>query len=204
MKKAIEISTRKKDAHKITAKVLKNGGIAIIPTETVYGFAASAFNTSAMERIYEVKGRDYKKPLIIMAANIEALKILVNISDKVLKIASHFWPGQLTLILPTTEIGKILSGGKSNLGVRIPNSNFMLSFLREIKIPIWTTSANISGRESIKDASEIYNFETNVDIVVNGGKCKFSFESTVVDMVAYPYTIIRKGCLDTGKILKFL
>ncbi|MDR1695846.1 MAG: threonylcarbamoyl-AMP synthase [Endomicrobium sp.] len=202
MKKTIKISHKKKNAYKQAAEIIKKGGVAVVPTETVYGFAADAFNPEARKTIYEIKGRSFKKPLVIMTADIESVKILVDISEKALKIAKKFWPGQLTLIFPTTALGKILSGGRDNIGVRIPDNAFMLKLLKETGKPLWTTSVNSSGEKSAKAFEETLRFENLVDVMVDGGKCEFSFESTVIDMVKFPYVVIRKGCLDTNEILE--
>ncbi|MCL2390506.1 MAG: L-threonylcarbamoyladenylate synthase [Endomicrobia bacterium] len=204
MKKTIKISHKDKNSHKQTADIIKKGGVAIVPTETVYGFAADAFNIEARKMIYKIKGRSFKKPLVIMTYDIESVKILADIPEKALKIAKKFWPGQLTLIFPTTELGKILSGGRDNLGVRIPDNDFMLKLLKEIGKPLWTTSVNSSGEKSAKEFEETLKFENLVDVMVDGGKCEFSFESTVIDMVKFPYIVIRKGCLDTNEILKYI
>ncbi|MCL2485356.1 MAG: L-threonylcarbamoyladenylate synthase [Endomicrobia bacterium] len=204
MKKAIKIHHKDKDSHKQAAEIIKKGGVAVIPTETVYGFAADAFNIEARKTIYKIKGRNFKKPLIIMTADIESVKILTDIPEKALKIAKKFWPGQLTLIFPTTELGKILSGGRDNIGVRIPDNEFMLRLLKEIGTPLWTTSVNSSGDKSAKEFDETMKFEELVDVMIDGGKCEFSFESTVIDMVKFPYIVIRKGCLDTNEILKYI
>lgn len=188
--------------YKKTAHIILNGGVAIIPTDTVYGFAVNAFNLQAQKKIYTIKNRPINKPLILMTYNINIARIFVNITDTVLKLAKKFWPGQLTLILPTTKLGKILSGGRNNLGLRIPNNNFMLNLLKEIKLPVFTTSVNISTKQSAKSLSEVLKFRKVVDIMVDGGKCKFSNESTVIDAVHFPYIIIRKGCLPIAEILR--
>lgn len=204
MKETIKISTKDKDAHKTASAIVKGGGIALIPTDTVYGFAADAFNIPAQKNLYAVKGRSYNKPLILMAHSIEDLQTIVSFSKTALKIAKHFFPGRLTLVLPSTPLGKILSGGRGTIGVRIPDNQFMLAFLKEIRKPVWTTSANISNQPSAKTYKDALSFEGIVDIIVDGGRCAFALESTVIDMVGFPYTIIRKGCLDTKEILKVL
>ncbi|MDR3257011.1 MAG: threonylcarbamoyl-AMP synthase [Endomicrobium sp.] len=204
MKKTIKLSITDLNSHKNTAEIIRRGGIAIVPTETVYGFAVDAFNIDAQKAVYKIKGRSYNKPLILMTPDIESVRILVEIPKKAFKIAKRFWPGQLTLIFPTTELGKILSGGRKDLGVRIPDSKFMLKLLKEIDKPVFTTSVNMSNKKSAKNIKETLDFDGIADIIVDGGQCKFSFESTVIDMVKFPYIIIRKGCLDTNEILKYI
>ena len=204
MNKTIKISHKEKDAHKRAAEIIMEGGIAIVPTETVYGFAADAFNIEAQRKIYKIKGRSFKKPLIAMTPDIDSVRTFVEIPEKALKIAKKFWPGQLTLIFPTTVLGKIMSGGRDNLGVRIPDNEFMLKLLKEIGKPIMTTSVNVSSKKSAKTFEETLAFDGIADIIVDGGKCEFSFESTVIDAVQFPYIIIRKGCLDTNELLKHI
>lgn len=200
----LKISSRDKLVYKKTAEVIKNGGITIIPTETVYGFAVDAFNIKAQKMLYKIKGRSQKKPFILMTPDIKSMRTFVEIPEKALEIAEKFWPGQLTLIFPTTEIGKILSGGRKDLGVRIPDNKFVLKLLKETGKPVFTTSVNISNEKSAKNIDETLKFDGMVDIAVDGGQCKFSFESTVIDMVKFPYTVVRRGCLNTDEILKFV
>jgi L-threonylcarbamoyladenylate synthase len=198
----LKISHKENGASGKTAEIIRKGGVAVVPTETVYGFAADAFNIEAQKKIYRIKGRSFKKPLIVMTPDIESVRILVEIPEKALKIASKFWPGQLTLIFPTTPLGKLMSGGRDNIGVRIPDSEFMLKLLKETGKPLMTTSVNVSNKKSAKTFEEALEFDGIADVIVDGGKCRFSFESTVIDMVKFPYVIIRKGCLDTNEILK--
>ncbi|MDR2676913.1 MAG: threonylcarbamoyl-AMP synthase [Endomicrobium sp.] len=200
----LKISSKSKASYKKTAKIIKNGGIAIVPTETVYGFAVDIFNSESKRKVYNIKKRNYDKPLIVMAYNTKILEKIVEIHEKTLKITNIFWPGQLTLILPSTEIGQILSSGKKSLGVRIPDNKFMLNLLKELDTPVFTTSVNISGMTSAKNFHETLLFDNAVDIIVNGGQCDFALESTIIDMVKFPYTVIRNGCLDASKILTYI
>jgi L-threonylcarbamoyladenylate synthase len=188
------------------AEVMLSGGVAVVPTETVYGFACDAFNKTAQLKIYSVKGRNFSKPLILMPDTLENAKLFVDIPSSALKIIKKFWPGQLTLIFPTTELGKMITGGRTTLGVRIPDNKFLLNLLKKAKRPLFTTSANFSGEKSIKNGAEAHIFQNqcDIDIIVDSGTCKFSFESTVIDMVQFPYVVIRKGCLDTNKILSYI
>ncbi|MDR1401111.1 MAG: threonylcarbamoyl-AMP synthase [Endomicrobium sp.] len=201
---SLKVLSTDKNVYKKVSKVIKSGGIAIVPTETVYGFVVDAFNVEAQKALYKIKNRDVRKPFIVMVYDINIAEIFVDISRKASQIAREFWPGQLTLIFPTTEIGQILSGGRKDLGVRIPNSRFMLKLLREVGGPVFTTSVNVSGEVSAKNANEVLKFDEAVDVIVDGGRCRFSFESTVIDMIKFPYVVVRKGCLNTDKIFKYL
>ena len=188
-----------------TNEILKNKGIVVLPTDTVYGIMTSVFNFDGQKQIYKLKNRAQKKPLILMSDNIKTLKNFVVFPKGIDKIVMEFWPGQLTLILPTTELGKMLTGGRDNLGVRIPNCKILLDIMARYNIPLMTTSANVSGKKSAKTAdTAIGYFKNKIDLIVDDGKCEFSFESTVIDMVQFPYTVVRKGCLDCHKLLKYI
>ncbi len=195
----------KKKLLEITSDILEKNGIAVLPTDTVYGIMTSIFNMTGQKNIYKMKSRNDRKPLIMLSHDMEVLKQFVVFPKKTEKIISEFWPGQLTLILPTTEIGKILTGGRDNLGVRIPNCKILLEIMKQYNKPLMSTSANVSGKESAKDAkAALEYFKNKVELIVDDGKCKFSFESTVIDMVKFPYVVIRKGCLDCNKLLKYI
>lgn len=188
-----------------TNDILKNKGIVVLPTDTVYGIMTSVFNFDGQKQIYKLKNRAQKKPLILMSDKIETLKKFVIFPKDIDKIVMEFWPGQLTLILPTTELGKMSIGGRDNLGVRIPNCKILLDIMAKYDVPLMTTSANISGKDSAKTAeTAIEYFNNKIDLIVDAGKCEFSFESTVIDMVKFPYVVIRKGCLDCHKLLKYI
>jgi len=188
-----------------TNDILKNKGIVVLPTDTVYGIMTSVFNFDGQKQIYKLKNRAQKKPLILMSDKIETLKKFVVFPKDIDKIVMEFWPGQLTLILPTTELGKMSIGGRDNLGVRIPNCKILLDIMAKYDVPLMTTSANISGKDSAKTAeTAIEYFNNKIDLIVDAGKCEFSFESTVIDMVKFPYVVIRKGCLDCHKLLKYI
>lgn len=195
----------KKELISEVVEILQQKGIVVLPTDTVYGVMTSIFNHEGQKTIYHLKNRNDRKPLILLAHDTDVLKKFVVFPEKIEKIIKDFWPGQLTLILPTTEIGKILTGGRDNLGVRIPNCKILLDIMKSHNLPLMSTSANISGKESAKDAKlALKYFKDKVNIIVDDGKCKFSFESTVIDMVKFPYVVIRKGCLDCNKLLKYI
>lgn len=202
------ISTKKESKYFVietTNDVLKNKGIVVLPTDTVYGIMTSVFNFNGQKQIYKLKNRAAKKPLILMSDKVETLKKFVVFPKDIDKIVMEFWPGQLTLILPTTELGKMLIGGRDNLGVRIPDCKILLDIMAKYDIPLMTTSANISGKDSAKTAATAIDyFKNKIDLIVDDGKCEFSFESTVIDMVKFPYVVIRKGCLDCKKLLEYI
>jgi len=187
------------------ANVLKNGGIVVMPTDTVYGIAANAFCHDACLEIYRLKGRHYRKPLVIMPRSYLELGKIAHLNEKTKKIVTKFWPGSLTLILKTNHLGKILMGGRDNLGVRIPKNSLFKALMKHCAFPLATTSANPSAKPSAKNAQEaIKYFNTKVAVIVDGGPCQIGKESTVVDVSGFPFVVVRKGCLDSKKLLAYM
>ena len=190
---------------KKAAEVLSKGGIIVFPTDTVYGLAAGAFDLSAQKKIYKLKGRSFRKPLILISKDIESLEHFVAVNDDARKLAKSFWPGPLTIILPTTLLGKIAMGGRKDAGVRIPGDKIVSSLLKAYGSPVATTSANISARPSAKNRREALKyFNGKVELLLDGGKSKLGKESTVIDMVKFPYVVLRKGCVSDNELLNRL
>jgi len=190
---------------KRAAGVLKAGGIIVFPTDTVYGLAAGAFDLGAQKKIYKLKGRSFRKPLVIMAHDAASLKHIVEINPDAAKLIKQFFPGPLTIVLPTTHLGKIAMGGRKDAGVRIPKDKIVSALIREFGSPIATTSANVSGKPSAKNAAQALRyFEGKAELALDGGASKFGKESTVIDMVKFPYVVLRKGCVSNKELLECL
>lgn len=185
--------------------VLKSGGLVIFPSDTVYGIAANAFISTAREQIYKLKGRSFDKPLILMADNIGSLRAVVDIHEKAEKIAEQFWPGPLTLICHTTNLGKMVMGGRHNCGARIPKDKTLLKLLKLCSFPLATTSANPSSKPSAKSGKEAGKyFDGKVDVILDAGKTTLGKESTVIDATHFPFVVLREGCLHKSELLKYI
>lgn len=187
------------------AAALTRGGVVVIPTDTVYGLAASAFDREAQQRIYRLKGRAFRKPLIIMPPNVRAVETLCVVSAEARRLMKKFWPGPLTLVLPTTPLGRMVMGGRADAGVRIPQHPVVLRLLEQCGVPLVTTSANASGRPAAMTARDAQRyFDTKTDMVIDGGPCAGAAPSTVLDLTHFPYTVVREGCLPSKTLLKCL
>lgn len=187
------------------AEVLNRGGVVIIPTDTVYGLAASAFDRAAQKKIYRLKGRAYRKPLIIMPPDIRSAESLCVISEEARRLMTKFWPGPLTLIVPTTPLGQMVMGGRKDAGLRIPDHPLVLRLLAACHVPLVTTSANPSSLPSAASASAAKNyFFGKVDLIIDGGPCGGQAPSTVLDLTHFPYTVVREGCLPSKTLLKYV
>lgn len=187
------------------AKIIKEGNIVAIPTETVYGLAADCFNALAVEKTFTTKGRPADNPLIVHIYDVEQLSLLAqDIPEDALTLAGHFWPGPLTLILPKKcSVPDVVTGGLATIAVRMPDHKTTLALIKKTG-PLTAPSANKSGRPSPTKAIHIEN-EFNGEIpVIDGGDCAIGLESTVLDLNKKPYTILRPGSITASAIEKVL
>lgn len=182
---------------KQAAEVIKNGGLAIFPTDTVYGLGAALFNQKAIKRIFKLKSRSTRKGLVAMIADItETTRISSDISDSAKTLMTRFWPGPLTLIMPAAgSIPEPVAIGDT-VGVRLPDNKLVRELVRAVGQPLATTSANISGRKSATSANEARTAAGWGDVFINGGKCAIGIESTVVDTKTWPPTVFREGAIS--------
>lgn len=178
-----------------TADILRRGGLAAIPTETVYGLAANALDGAAVARIFEAKGRPQDNPLIVHIAEFSELERLVAlIPDGARLLAERFWPGPLTIIMKKSAlIPDEVSAGLDTVAVRMPSHPLARAVIREAGIPLAAPSANISGRPSPTSAAHVMaDLGGRIDAVLDGGECAVGVESTVISLVGEP-RLLRPG-----------
>jgi L-threonylcarbamoyladenylate synthase len=185
------------------ASFLKAGEIVAIPTETVYGLAANAFDANAVAKIFEAKNRPFFDPLIIHTFALEQVYLLVEeIPAPLLALAKKYWPGPLTLLLPKKEIiPDIVTSGLPNVGVRIPQQTETLELLKLLHFPLAAPSANPFGYVSPTSAQHVYaQLQGKIPYVLDGGECQVGLESTIVGMQNGMVTIFRIGGLSMEAI----
>lgn len=184
-------------------EILKKGGVIAFPTDTVYGLGADAFNATAVERIYEIKGRPRHRQVPLLIADAEQLAILTTdeLPEIALFLATRFWPGGLTLVLPRADsLPSHLAAGPG-IAVRIPNHPLCLALIQHLGNPIIGTSANISDQPAALTAEEVeQQLGGTIDFLINGGKCPGGKESTVVDVTRESPIILRQGIIPAYKI----
>jgi len=185
-------------------EILKKGGVIAFPTDTVYGLGADAFNATAVERIYEIKKRPRHQQLPLLIADIKQLTTLANpIPEIAWFLASRFWPGGLTLVLPKTDSLPVYLASGPTIAVRVPNHPVCLALIQHLGNPIIGTSANISGQPSVLTAEEVgQQLGGKIDFIINGGECPGGKESTVVDATHEPPVILRQGIMPSDEIDK--
>lgn len=172
------------------AKIIKDGGVVISPTDTVYGILANAFNADAVFRIYKIKGREKDKPFLILLENEKDLELFSDM--QVPEIVKKNIPGELTFIMPLAKNLKYnFEFLKSTVAIRIPKDDYMRLILKETP-PIVAPSANLSGEGVIYDGDKIVEiFKDKVDLIVNAGLIEKKLPSTLYDSINKK--ILRQG-----------
>jgi len=178
-----------------------------VPTETVYGLAANAYEDSAVKKIFNLKKRPKSNPLIIHYLDIDSLKRDCLINDNFIKLYTKFSPGPITYILKLkkdSKISKYVTNNEKNLAVRFPKHTLFNNLLKQLNYPLAAPSANIATKVSavkVKDVKE--EFGNKIKYILDGGTCAIGIESTIINLTGKP-TILRLGGLDISKIQKTL
>lgn len=180
------------------AELLRAGEVVALPTETVYGLAANAFDAGAVSRIYEIKGRPAHNPIIVHIAGLAMARRCASpwppLADK---LARAFWPGPLTLVLPRAkDIPDIVTAGGATVGIRWPAHPFIQAVIRECGFPLAAPSANQSNSVSPTNAGHVVKqLGDKLRLVVDGGQSQVGIESTVLDVTVSPPRVLRPGMI---------
>jgi len=189
------------------ADIIKNNGLVAVPTETVYGLAGNGLSEIAVDMIYDVKGRPAVKPLSLMVSGSNSIeKYCYDVPQLAYKFADKYWPGPLTIVLKSKDIvPSVVRAGGSTVGLRCPDHRLTLALLEKSEVPFAAPSANPSGEESPKNAEKVVEyFEGKIEAVLDGGECGIGKESTIIDLSALPYKVLRWGALSKKDILNVL
>ncbi|MDY6367281.1 MAG: L-threonylcarbamoyladenylate synthase [Clostridia bacterium] len=187
----------------LAVKILNDGGLVAIPTETVYGLAAVGTNPEAVKKIFEVKGRPTDNPLIAHVHKDYDIKKLVKVNyDYVYELKNRFTPGPLTMVMDSLGVvcKEAVCGGDT-LAVRIPSHSGCQALLRAIDKPLVAPSANISKHTSPVRAEHVFNdLNGKIPLILDGGKCSGGIESTVLDVTTATPRILRAGLITKEMI----
>lgn len=197
------------DESKIASAVdyLCSGNLVAFPTETVYGLGADASNEKALQKLYAVKGRPAAHPVIVHLFSAEQMQDwAVELSDYAKRLAQHFWPGPLTLIVKkSAHVSPLVTGGQPTIGLRVPGHPIALALLKAFAGGIAAPSANTYGRVSSTCAQHVREeFADQVSLIIDGGSCPVGIESTIVDTTALIPRILRPGIISEKEILECL
>ena len=185
------------------AKLIQKGRVLVFPTETVYGLGANAFDSNAVKRIYQIKNRALDNPLIVHVNSIEMARSLVTeFNEDAQKLASVFWPGPLTLVLPKSiSIPDEVTARLDTVAIRWPSDKVALDLISAAGVPIAAPSANMSGRPSVTRAAHAFEeLKGKVKLILDGGMSKIGIESTVISLVHSTPIILREGKISSEQI----
>ena len=184
------------------AQLIQAGGLVAFPTETVYGLGADAFNVDAVRKIFHVKKRPSCDPLIVHVAELDTLRLLVELNDMhrdaVENLTERFWPGPLTLVLPRRSmVPDVVTAGLPTVAIRMPGHPMALALIREADTPLAAPSANPFGLISPTRAQHVMaGLGEQVDCILDGGQCPLGVESTVLSLVDRQPRLLRAGSIS--------
>lgn len=185
------------------AGIIRNGGLVAFATETVYGLGANALNSEAVAQIFEVKQRPFFDPLIVHISNINQLdELTFGLSKQAEKLAGHFWPGPLTLVVPKKKIiPDLVTAGLESVAIRIPAHPVARQLLEMTNLPIAAPSANKFGCLSPTRAVHVVEQLGNeIQLILDGGPCIVGVESTVIQCTADLPILLRPGGISLEEI----
>jgi len=194
-------------------EIISNAGVVAFPTNSVYGLGCDPTNLIAIEKIYDIKYRDRLKGLLLLVADTEEAEKVAEFNKIGYKLAEHFWPGQLTLILNKKEPNIIppeVTAGKNTIGIRIPENEIVLTILKKLKKNgyfggIIGTSANYSGEPPSISGDEVAKkFLTPIDLILDGGKTKTKVPTTILDCTSEKLKLLRIGFIKEEDIERIL
>ncbi len=185
------------------ARILKDGGLVVFPTETVYGLGANAYDENAVANIFKAKGRPQDNPLIVHISSLDQVgDIAVDVPDEFYKLAERFMPGPLTVILKKSDkIPYVVTAGGDTVGVRMPDNAYTRQLIAK-SFPLAAPSANRSKHISPTTAQHVYeDLNGEVDLILDDGACQVGIESTVLDLTVDVPTILRPGAVTADMLL---
>ena len=188
-------------------ELLRAGEVVAIPTETVYGLAANAYDGNAVSKIFKAKGRPQDNPLIVHIAKVETLSDLVaEVPEAAKKLAAAFWPGPLTMILPKSEkIPDAVSAGLPTVAVRMPSHPVAHAVIEAAGVPLAAPSANLSGSPSPTNAKYVLDdMHDRIPLILDGGNSAVGVESTVITLATARPRVLRPGGITVEQLRALL
>jgi L-threonylcarbamoyladenylate synthase len=189
------------------AEILAGSGIIAYPTETFYGLGADATNLKAIEKIFAVKGRNFKNPIsLIIGQTDDVYDLVKDIPESAQKLMAAFWPGALTIVFSASDkVSSLLTAGTGKIGLRISSHPGALAIVQKLKKPLTATSANLSGAPECSLASDVANqIGDKIDAIIDCGQTQGGKASTIIDVTCDPPTILREGAITRKAIEKHI
>lgn len=191
---------------KRAGEAIRKGELVAFPTETVYGLAADAFNTEAVERVYVAKGRTANNPLPVQVALIDEIgKLVTEIPEVAYRLMVAFFPGPLTLVLKaSSKVPELVSAGTGKVGIRMPDHPVALALIREAGTPVVAPSANASGEPPPTTADDVLEYlDGKIELVLDGGRTELGVASTVVDVTGPQLKVLRMGSIAVEMLARY-
>jgi L-threonylcarbamoyladenylate synthase len=188
------------------AVILANGGIIAYSTETFYGLGADATNEKAIQKIFAVKGRNFKNPLALIIGQADDIYPLVqDVPQTAKKLMAAFWPGALTIVFSAADkISPLLTAGSGKIGLRVSSHPIAMGIVQKLKRPLTATSANLTGAPECTRASEVIKqIGDKIDAIVDLGDTPGTKGSTIIDLTCNPPVILREGAISRKTIEKY-
>jgi L-threonylcarbamoyladenylate synthase len=184
-------------------EIIAKGGVIAFRTDTFYGLGADPFNAAAVARVRELKGREEKKPILLLISATDQIDQLITARSKEFQIAAQkLWPGPLTIVGPAAAtLPNEITAGTGTVGIRLPADESVRQFVRNCGGALTATSANPAGREPARSAKEVAAyFLRGLDLIVDGGAVTATEPSTVLDVTTVPPRVVRDGAIPRGVI----
>jgi len=207
MTEILQVNPRDPEGEAIRKAVeyIKAGEVVAYPTETIYGLAVDVYNEKAVKKLYNLKQRDYGLPISILVSDMKMLeRVVKEVSDSAKQLIKSFWPGPLTICFPASNrISKALVTNTGKIGVRFSSHPVATAIVRELGVPITTTSANPSSFPPSLNVKHINNyFKDKLACIIDGGESEPSRGSTVVDVAGDTMAVIRDGAIPADDVIK--
>lgn len=201
----LKINPENPEPEKIDEAVdlLKKDGVIAFPTETFYGLGADARNEAAIEKIFGIKGRDFKNPILVVIGDVRHLETFADdVPDEARKLMSRFWPGPLTIVFRAApSVSPKLTAGTAKIGIRLTSHPIAMEISKRLGGPVTATSANLSGSPECSSTAEVISqLEGKLDGIVDGGHTPGGKGSTIVDVTVYPPKVLREGMIPSSLI----
>jgi L-threonylcarbamoyladenylate synthase len=201
----IKIDPDRPETEKIeqAVAILKSGGVIAFPTETFYGLGTDARDEAAIDKIFGIKGRDFKNPILVVIGDARQLDTFVaEIPAAAQTLIGRFWPGPLTLVFQAApSVSPRLTAGTGKIGIRLTSHPIAMEISRRLGGPLTATSANRSGAPECSSAAEVTSqLEGKLDAVVDGGRTPGGKGSTIVDVTSHPPRLLREGMIPFSLI----
>ena len=205
--KTLMLSAEKREDVALAAKLIREGRLVAIPTETVYGLGASGMDAGAVLHIFEAKGRPQDNPLILHISEPREMEnICHDIPQAAWLLAERFWPGPLTMVLPVRDnVPKRTTAGLDTVAVRCPKTAATRELIRLAGVPVAAPSANRSGKPSTTTAAHVlHDMDGRIDAILDGGACEVGVESTIVDLTGERPRLLRPGGITPEELKALL